>query len=103
MDSINECKTVNYDHLICPFVPVLSNINNPSCETKLLTEVTVSLPETCNSKLLYGSINLWQKLHDGKWIYVQSKPNKLTVKCKNGINDYTLSGTGIISLNNDCV
>ena len=107
LDTLEDCQNVNYDYKICPLPSILSTINNPSCETKLLTEVTLSLPEICNSKVIYGNINLWQKLKDGRFIYIQSKPNKLTLKCTNDNNiivkDYTLQGTGILSLKDNCV
>ncbi|XP_047037615.1 uncharacterized protein LOC124642906 [Helicoverpa zea] len=103
LDSISECKHVNSDYILCPSPSILSTINNPSCESKLLTEVTLSLPEICDSKVIYGVINVWQKLNNNRYIYVQSKPNKLTLKCNNNITDYILHGTGILSLENNCV
>lgn len=105
LDNLNECKNVNSEYEICPLPAILSTINNPTCESKLLTEVTLSLPDICDLKIIYGIINIWQKLNDGRYIYVQSKANKLTVKCSNNdeIKDYTLQGTGILSLKNDCV
>lgn len=103
LDSISECKHVNSDYILCPSPSILSTINNPSCESKLLTEVTLSLPEICDSKVLYGNINVWQKLNNNRYIYVQSKPSKLTMKCYNNITDYILQGTGILSLDNNCV
>ncbi|KAF9421707.1 hypothetical protein HW555_002388, partial [Spodoptera exigua] len=103
LDSISECKHVNSDYILCPSLSILSTINNPSCESKLLTEVTLSLPEICDSKVIYGVINVWQKLNNNRYIYVQSKPNKLTLKCNNNITDYILHGTGILSLENNCI
>lgn len=102
LDSLSDCHKVNYEYMICPLPSVLSTINNPLCETKLLTEVTLSLPDICDFKIIYGNVNIWQKLNDGRFIYVQSKPNKLSMKCKNNITDYTLQGTGILSLKEDC-
>lgn len=103
LDSISECNIVNKDYKICPMPSVLSTINNPTCETKLLTEVNLALPDVCDSKVIYGNIDLWQKLNNGKHIYVQSKPNKLTMKCSNEITDYTLQGTGILTIDEDCI
>ncbi|XP_013196661.2 uncharacterized protein LOC106139710 [Amyelois transitella] len=102
-DNLSECKDVNYNYMICPLPSILSTINNPTCETKLITEVTLSLPEICDFKVIYGNLNIWQKLNDGKYLYVQSKANKLTVKCTHEIKDYTLQGTGMLSLKNDCI
>lgn len=102
LDNIDSCKNVNYDYIICPLPSVLSTINNPSCESKLLSEVTLSLPDICESKVIYGNINVWQKLKNDNYIYVQSKPNKLTIKCNNNIKDFTLQGTGILKLKENC-
>ncbi|XP_075990317.1 uncharacterized protein LOC142985967 [Anticarsia gemmatalis] len=103
LDDITSCKSVNTNYMICPLPSILSTINNPSCESKLLTEVTLSLPDICHNKLIYGNINIWQKLNNGKYIFVQSKPNKLTLKCNHNIKDYSLQGTGLLSLENDCI
>lgn len=87
LDSIHECKRVDKEYILCPSPSILSTINNPSCD----------------SKLIYGNINVWQKLNDNRYIYVQSKATKLTMKCNNMVSDYTLQGTGILSLENNCV
>lgn len=62
LENLQKCYKLSSDHSICQYKSVFSSINNPSCETKLLTEVVLSLPKECNSKLLNGLINIWQKL-----------------------------------------
>jgi len=103
LDSISDCKLVNKDYILCPTTSILSTISNPTCESKLITEATLSLPEICDSKIIYGNTNIWQKLNDDKYIYVQTKANRLTLKCENNVTDYVLQGTGILSLKNNCV
>lgn len=103
LDNLNQCSVINNEHSICPLESIFSTISNPSCETKLLTEVTLSLPTECNSKLLYGLIDIWQKLTNNRWIFVQSKSNKLTVKCNEHVQDFPILGTGILSLSEDCI
>lgn len=105
LDSVSDCQDVNDEYRICPLPSVLSTTNNPTCETKLMTDVTQTLPKMCESRVIYGNINLWQKLNNGSYIYVQSKPNKLNVKCSGNTqtNDYTIQGTGILKLEKGCV
>ncbi|KAJ0169658.1 hypothetical protein K1T71_014843 [Dendrolimus kikuchii] len=102
-DNIDDCKNVNQKFSICPLPSILSTIKNPSCETKLLTEVNLEIPEICNFKIIYGNVDLWQKLKDGRYIYVQSKASRLTINCEQNIKDFTIQGTGILTLNKNCV
>ncbi|CAK1603957.1 unnamed protein product [Parnassius mnemosyne] len=103
LDNLNDCNIISNDYSICPLISIFSTIKNPSCETKLLTEVTLSLPSQCNSKLLYGQIDVWYKISNNKFIYVQSEKCKLTIKCNNIIQDFTILGTCILSLNESCI
>lgn len=103
LDDIRHCPKISNDNSICPLESIYSTLANPSCETKLLTEVTLTLPSECNSKLIYGLIDIWQKLENNKWIFVQSKTNKLTIKCNEQLKDYSISGTGILTLDEQCI
>ncbi|XP_026318852.1 uncharacterized protein LOC113229467 [Hyposmocoma kahamanoa] len=103
LDNLKECSKLTNDDSICPLTNVYSTSTNPSCETRLLTEVVLSLPIECDSKLLYGNINIWQKLRNNKWIFVQSKSTKLNVRCNNDIKDYSIVGTGILELRKNCI
>lgn len=104
LDNVNDCQKVNNEY-ICPLPSIISSTtNNPTCETKLINEAPNSLPKICDSKVIYGNINLWQKLNNGSYIYVQSKPSKLSIQCPNQDkdHDYTIQGTGILTLEDDC-
>lgn len=103
LNDLKDCNILNNNYTICESCTVYSCISNPNCESKLLTEVTFTLPSECNAKLLYGQIDIWQKLRNNKWIYVQSNVNKLTIKCNDNINDYPISGTGIVKLTENCI
>ncbi|KAF9406625.1 hypothetical protein HW555_013065 [Spodoptera exigua] len=58
-DNLQQCSNVNNEHMICPLGSVYSSITNPCCETKLLTEVNLSLPNckeiSNDAKSLVGS------------------------------------------------
>ncbi|XP_049868649.1 uncharacterized protein LOC126368625 [Pectinophora gossypiella] len=103
LDNMQQCSVLNNEYSICPLENIFSSVTNPCCETKLLTEVTLSLPDECNSKMLYGLIDIWQKLKNNRWIFVQSKTSKLTLKCNNEMKDYSISGTGILTLEENCI
>ncbi|XP_063635018.1 uncharacterized protein LOC134805693 [Cydia splendana] len=103
LDDLNICTTVNSEYSICPLLTIYSSISNPCCETRLFTEIPKSLPKECDSKLIFGDVDIWHVLNNNKWIFVQSKPCHLTVKCNDNIEDYSVSGTGILKLTDDCV
>ncbi|KAF9414094.1 hypothetical protein HW555_007853, partial [Spodoptera exigua] len=103
LDTLDKCKIINSNISICELNTVYSCISNPNCESKILTEITLSLPTECNAKILYGQIDIWQKLRNNKWIYVQSNTNKLTIKCDENIDDHSIIGTGIVKLSPNCI
>ncbi|XP_026744653.1 uncharacterized protein LOC113505986 [Trichoplusia ni] len=117
LDTLDKYKQINHNYSICELTTVYSpcfgrhvklwvpasTLSNPNCESKLLTEVTLSMPPDCNSKILYGEIDIWQKLQNNRWIYVQSRSTKLTIRCNDDINDYSLTGTGIVKLSTNCI
>lgn len=104
LDSVEKCKVIRNVCYVCELTNVLSTIANPTCETLLLSEVRHSLPRLCNAKILYGSIDVFEKINNNKWIYVQSEPGKMHISCDNdlGSHDQILFGTGILSLPKNC-
>ncbi|XP_069361220.1 uncharacterized protein [Maniola hyperantus] len=103
LDTLRDCTILNSENSICKLESIYSVNSNPSCETKLLTEVTLSLPRECEPKILYGLIDIWHKLKNNQWIFVQSKTSKLTINCNDNFKDYSISGTGILKLNKGCI
>lgn len=103
LDKLDYCKKINNNYSICELTSIFSSLGNPNCESKLLTEVNLSLPPHCNSRIMYGQIDIWQKLNNNKWIYVQSESTKLTIKCDEDLIDYSVVGTGIVKLTENCV
>ena len=68
-----------------------------------MTKVIRTLPSDCESKVLYGNFEIWLKLTNNRWIYIYSKPTKLTIDCLNNqIQEYQLKDTGIVTLNKGC-
>lgn len=102
-NNLNDCKTINSEYSICKLQTIYSCILNPSCESKLLTEVILTLPEECNSRFMYGHIDIWHKLKNNRWIFVQSHMLKLNIKCDNDVTDYSILGTGYVKLAENCI
>ncbi|KAI5632121.1 baculovirus F protein domain-containing protein [Phthorimaea operculella] len=102
--DIDKCKLISEKCYLCVLVNVYSTIANPICETTLLTEAVSSLPESCSSRFIHGSIDLFHKISGSRWIYVQSEPGKCHITCNNEPNssDVILFGTGILNIPKAC-
>ncbi|KAI5635654.1 baculovirus F protein domain-containing protein [Phthorimaea operculella] len=102
--DIDKCKLISEKCYLCVLVNVYSTIANPICETTLLTEAVSSLPESCSSRFIHGSIDLFHKISGSRWIYVQSEPGKCHITCNNEPNssDVILFGTGILNIPKIC-
>lgn len=61
------------------------------------------LPDNCPYKCIYGDVDIWHKLNDNKWIFVQTKPTKLFIECVNNVTNVVISGTGVLSVPLRCV
>lgn len=103
LDTLDKCRIIDSNYSICELTTLYSCLSSPNCESKILTEVTLSLPSECNAKIVYGQIDIWQKLRNNKWIFVQSVPNKLTIRCDDNIVDHSIIGTGIVKLASNCI
>ncbi|XP_062526849.1 uncharacterized protein LOC134199618 [Bombyx mori] len=101
--SLSQCKSINYVYYICNIVKILSTNANPSCGSELVSKAITTLPTLCKTKFIHGIIDVWEPLDNNKWIFVQSKPSKLSIDCKNlEIKDYIISGTGIVTIPITC-
>lgn len=102
--DINQCKVISEKCFICELVNVYSTIANPTCETTLLTELVNKLPDSCNIKLIHGLIDVFHKITNNRWIFVQSEPGKCHVTCGDEAesSEVILFGTGILTLPKDC-
>lgn len=103
METLDNCKKIfDYD-FICSNAITYSTLDKPSCETLLLTTVIKTIPYSCNTKLIKGQLEIWHPLPNNKWIFVLDEPERLTVSCAGEpIVDYTISKTGIVTLEENC-
>lgn len=102
LDRISSCKIIIGHNYICNLVDTFSVVNHPICETEIITKALETLPETCTTKFIYGTVDIWHELNNNKWIYVESNNEKLTIECDRKITDIIISGTGILTLNPGC-
>lgn len=103
-DNLDNCKSIGKKCFVCVLESVFSTIANPTCETVLISEVITTLPRSCETKLLHGSIDIFHKLNNNRWIFVQSEPGKCHITCESepNNNDEILFGTGILSIPKNC-
>lgn len=103
-ESVSECKVIKNQCFVCALNNVYSTIANPTCESILLTDVVDKLPKSCQTRILRGSIDLFQKISNNRWIFVQSEPSKGHIMCNDEMRDHVeiLLGTGILHLPKSC-
>lgn len=102
LQELNKCvKTINQIY-VCSNLDIHSVQDMPICETEMLCKIINKLPQQCETKLVYGNIDIWQELKNNKWLFVKSEPTKLTLECNSQITEYKLLGTGVISLQPEC-
>lgn len=105
LDNLNNCILINYNNLICNVANVYTSEYKPVCESELLSKVVTKMPNQCETKFIYGKINIWEKINNNKWLFVQSEPRKVTIQCSNlKLNqEKILLGTGILNLPELCI
>lgn len=102
LQELSNCvKTINQIY-VCNKLDIYSVQDMPICETEMLCKIVNKLPQQCETKLVYGNIDIWQELKNNKWLFVKSEPTKLTLECNSQITEYKLLGTGLISLEPEC-
>lgn len=102
-DITNQCDSVIPGNYICHVSSTLSSSESPNCESELITRVVTSLPNQCETKSIFGLVNIWTSVSQNKWIYVQSQPTKLTIECESSkVYNLHVVGTGILTLPTYC-
>lgn len=102
IDDLSKCKVITEKCYVCVLANIYSTIANPTCETTLITDIVTKIPDSCNVKLLHGSVDLFHKITYNRWIFVQSVPGKCHITCESSLHDEMLFATGILSLPKGC-
>ncbi|XP_045489651.1 uncharacterized protein LOC123690347 [Pieris rapae] len=101
-DNIDSCNLIIGHQYICNPLNTLSVVNYPICETEIITKAIEKLPKSCTTKFIFGKVDIWHKLNNNKWFYVESNDEKLNIKCNHRTIEIVISGTGILSLTPGC-
>ncbi|XP_037303416.1 uncharacterized protein LOC115449060 [Manduca sexta] len=101
--NLDSCQNIATKTYLCEITDIYSVPGNPSCEIEIITKTVSKLPDSCQYQILRGHVDIWHKLHNEKWIFVQSELCKLSIECRNNITETIISGTGILNLPLDCV
>lgn len=76
VSDLNKCKLISEKFHVCVLVNVYSVIANPTCEVTLLSEVINKIPESCSTRLIHVSIDIFHRISNNRWIFVQFEPGK---------------------------
>lgn len=101
--NLDTCKNIVDKTYLCEIVNIYSVPGNPSCEVELISKSVSKLPDSCQYHILHGHIDIWHKLQNENWIFVQTEPCKLSIECKMNITETIILGTGILDLLPGCV
>lgn len=104
LKELSQCKTIPPDTYMCEISNIYSVTGNPSCDIEIMMKTLSEIPKTCLYKYLYGEIDIWHKLNNNNWIFVESGRDKLTIECKDKtIFESVISGTGILNVPTNCI
>lgn len=103
IDSFKSCKLLEADKYFCETDRILSTGIIPTCETRLLTEPVKTVPEECQVRIVKGFIDVWHKLKNKQWLFVQTKINRLTIECdKAEPEEVEIIGSGVLTVPEEC-
>lgn len=103
LENLQKCKTIFEDKFMCDETEIFSVIGYPSCETEIMTKAITHMPNQCNHKFLFGYIDIWHRLSNDKWIFIQSESTKLSIDCNNNLTELTISGAGVLNIEPECI
>lgn len=102
-EDLNICKHALKHTYICDLPSSSSTVVDPICEIEIITKVVKTLPPQCKTKFLNGKIDIWQNINHNKWIFVQSELTKITLDCESYVRELTISGTGVLNMQPQCI
>lgn len=104
LNNLEQCKVIGPGDYICDIENVYSTEAKLTCESELLAKVISEKPLQCETKIIFGKLDIWKPLLNNRWIYIQSEPNKISIDCLNSnLYETTILGTGILSIPNGCI
>lgn len=103
LDSLERCKVIAGHDYICKIMNVFPLSANPSCESEILSKVLTSIPVQCKTEFLNGNLDIWKPLINNRWIFVQTKPTKLSIDCSDSeLVEKNIIGIGLVNIPVHC-
>ncbi|XP_028163685.1 uncharacterized protein LOC114355180 [Ostrinia furnacalis] len=103
-DNLKICKSVGSEDFVCNIENLYSTEARTTCQSELLAKVINKKPVQCESKIIFGKLDIWKPLSNNKWIFIQSEPNKISIDCHNAeLYETSIIGTGLVSIPKDCI
>lgn len=99
IDDVQTCKVINSNTYLCDTSIMYSSAATPTCETEIISNTLTSIPNTCETKLFHGHVQIWQSLRNNKWLFVISEKSKLSIELNvTQLVEIVISGSGILYL-----
>lgn len=101
----DPCISTGQGEFLCRGIIAYSSAQNPVCETRLITEAALSVPQDCTTRTLKANFEIWHPLSTNSWLFTITNPTAATISCDgstNNIMDLPINGSGIITLQQRC-
>lgn len=103
LDSLDNCKLIGQNNFICDVPIIYKSDSKPSCESELMSKIVNHIPKQCETRFIYGKVDIWKPLSNNRWIYLQSDSTKLSVDCQNlDLYELNILGLGIFTIPSQC-
>lgn len=103
LKDLSNCKNIFLTTYLCEINDIHTVLDNPSCEIEIITKALSSIPKNCPYRFISGHVHIWHKLNNNKWIFVLSKPAKLSLECNSVVTDTIIVGTGVLTIPPECI
>lgn len=70
INDLKECIAVTTEDFLCESHTSYSTLENPICETILLTSASKQISSCCKTTSLRGNVYIWNELKFNQWLYM---------------------------------
>ena len=104
MKDLKNCIAVPPSDFICSEITTHMVKERPTCEIDLKTKQLLSIPKSCDTKVVKSEVEIWHPLTKNQWLFIVTNPVIGTEYCDttNHVTDVTLHGTGILTMQPRC-
>lgn len=101
--DFEKCVNLNSETYMCDVSEVFTTDSKPSCESELISKVITKVPTQCETRFIFGKLDIWKPLTNNRWIFILSERSKISLECVNSkLYEANILGVGIITLPSDC-